>query len=172
MQVYGNIEQVWEGGAVQPLFNRFSVKYVCGFIIYVITLAVNSRYNLFSGEGGGHWGRWVITESADSKTEDVVALGWGRVTLCLTVTWLLSVQWLLNLRGVEAWTPAGPPPPRLDTFHLVSVCSTQREEKGCTAEKERKASLRLLPSCQPGVRGQRSTTEEVCQVLSGADKPT
>lgn len=37
-----------------------------------------------------------------SKTEDVVASGWGWVTLCLTVTWLLRVQWLLNLRGVEA----------------------------------------------------------------------
>lgn len=36
-------------------------------------------------------------------------------------------------------------------------------------DRERKE--RVPGTVSPGVRGQRSTTEEVCQVLSGADKP-
>lgn len=107
---------------------------------------------------------------SDSKTEDTVASGWGRVPHCLTVTWLLRTQWLLNLRGVEAWTPAWPPlsEKRLDTFHLVSLCSTQRE-----AEKKRRAQRRKESIRELSVPGQGSEvgTEGVCQVLSGADKP-
>lgn len=49
-----------------------------------------------------HWIRLFTAPRSDSKTEDTVASGWGWVTHCLTVTWLLRVQWLLNLRGVEA----------------------------------------------------------------------
>lgn len=42
------------------------------------------------------------TLCCDSKAKDTVASGWGWVTHCLSVTWLLRTQWLLNLRGVEA----------------------------------------------------------------------
>lgn len=65
--------------------------------------------------------------------------GGGRGTHCLAATWLLRAQWLLNLRGVEAWTPAWPPSqktpgylsPRLSLRHSARG----REEKSCAAEK-------------------------------------
>lgn len=102
------------------------------------------------------------------KQKTLSPQGGGWVTHCLTVTWLLRAPWLLNLRGVEAWTPAWPPP---DTFHLVSVCGTQREAEKKRAAQRRKESIR---ETSPGlsVRGQGSEvgTEGVCQVLSGADK--
>lgn len=63
------------------------------------------------------------------------------------------------------------PPPlrkRLDTFHLVSLCGTQRGSEKKRGVQRRKESIREL-----SVRGQGSKvgTEGVCQVLSGADKP-
>lgn len=49
------------------------------------------------------WIRLLAALHSEGKTQkDAVASGWGRVTHCLTVTWLLRVQWLLNLRGAEA----------------------------------------------------------------------
>lgn len=79
--------------------------------------------------------------------------GGGWVRHCLSVTWLLRIQWLLNLRGVEAWTPAWPP--SQDTFHLVSLCSTH-----WGAEKKRGAqrSKESIPetSSMLSVQGRRS----------------
>lgn len=133
---------------------------------------------LLGGEEEVNMSHWVITEHPDSKTEDAFASGWGgrgggREAL-FDCYLLLRVQWLLNLRAVEAWTPAGPPPLCLDAFHLVSVCSTQREaEKKGAARRRKKGKHRwgFSPVVSLRVRSQRSTTEEVCQVLSGADKP-
>lgn len=45
---------------------------------------------LSGGEEEVNMSHWIITEHADSKTEDAVASGWGWVTLCLTVTCCLG----------------------------------------------------------------------------------
>lgn len=96
--------------------------------------------------------------------------GWHIVWL---VASLLRAQWLLNLRGVEAWTPAWPPlRKRLDTFHLVSGCGTQRGAEKKRAERRRKESIReSSPRLSVWGQGSKVGMEGVCQVLSGADKP-
>lgn len=121
------------------------------------------------------WGVWIRllkAQRSNSKTQDTVALGWGWMTHCLTVTWLLRTQWLLNLRAVEAWTPAPPPSQkRLDTFHLVSLCGTQRgTEKKREVQRRKESIWETSPRLSVQGQGSKVGTEGVCQVLSGADK--
>lgn len=74
--------------------------------------------------------------------------------------------------GMNTCAPPSSPRKRLDTFHLVSLCGTQREAEKKREEERRKESIREM-STELSVWGQGSkvSTEGVCQVLSGADKP-
>lgn len=114
---------------------------------------------LGAGEDEVNMGHWLVSHCSDSKNKRHWRLRVGVVTRCLTVTWLLRVQWLLNLRSVEAWTPAQHPPHPPDTFHLVSVCSTQREAKKKRAAQRRKESI---PEISPklSVWGQGSKVDQ------------
>lgn len=109
----------------------------------------------------GRWGwcecgaQLCKAQRSDSKTGDSVASGWGRVTHCLTVSWLLRTQWLLNLRGVEAWTPARPPLSEnawipFTLSHSAALREGARRKEECSGERK------VSESCQSGVRGQRS----------------
>ena len=124
---------------------------------------VGSWVNMYIFIVGG-W-RWREYEAFGSDSLKPSALtvkqktlspqGGGWVTHCLTVTWLLRAPWLLNLRGVEAWTPAWPPsqiPFTLSQCAALSEGPRRKELRG----GERNVSERRLPGCQCGVRGQRS----------------
>lgn len=61
--------------------------------------------------------------------------------------------------------------PPSDTFHLVSVCGTQRRAEKKRAAQRRKERIReTSPGLSVRGRGSEVGTEGVCQVLSGADK--
>lgn len=60
---------------------------------------------------------------------------------------------------------------RLDTFHLVSLCGTQRGAEKKREVQRRKESIReTSPRLSVQGQGSKVGTEGVCQVLSGADK--
>lgn len=107
---------------------------------------------------GWRWVRILKAQSSDSKTQDIVASGWGWVTHCLTVTWLLKTQRLLNLRGVEAWTPAQPPsqktPGYLSPGLTLRHSTRGREERRSAAEKgEYSRDVSRVVSPGSGVKG-------------------
>lgn len=71
-------------------------------------------------------------------------------------------------------TCAAPTPLKkaLDTFHLVSLCGTQRGARKKRAEQRRKESIReTSPGLSVWGQGSEVGTGGACQVLSGADKP-
>lgn len=119
------------------------------------------------------WIRLFTARRSDGKTEDCgLRVGVGDTLFDCYLVAKGSLAFELERCGGMNTCTAPPLRKCMDTFHLVSVCSTQRGPEKKRAARWRKESIQeTSPRLSVWGQGAKITAEGVCQVLSGADKP-